>query len=402
VIAPAGVPVLFRLTLARALAWSLLLAGWVGLGSIAMALASSVTEAFALIALWLFALGVAAGVATHDHLRAAVRRRALVASGLVTAAALAHASAGGGAPALLVALLAWASLTALASGVVRHLRRLSLPGSGPPSPPVAAASLGALCAGLVVADISDTAALSLRLSVLVVGAAAVLSVLQLRDPEQAEASHCRAGLFDCSLPAWPTGAWHDPLQWPTLLAGLVMLPMMATLPLMASWCEAQHLPARAMVLAHFAAMFLPALLLRPMLAGWSLAVLSGYCTSALVLGSLAALWLRPPYGLFALALLHGSAWGLAWAGQLWAPRRRSQKGTSPLTAGLGYALLTAAFGIVVAQRGLAGVTATHALFGLAASIAWLWGHFLPERAADPPVTRVATTQVGAGPGRSGS
>ena len=111
-IASAGVPVLFRLTLARALAWSLLLAGWGGLGSIAMALASSVTEAFALIALWLFALGVAAGVATHDHLRAAVRRRALVASGLVTAAALAHASAGGGAPALLVALLAWARAVA--------------------------------------------------------------------------------------------------------------------------------------------------------------------------------------------------------------------------------------------------------------------------------------------------
>ncbi len=397
----AGLSVLFRLTLARAVAWSLLLAGWVGLGSLAMVLASSVTEAFALIALWLFALGVAATVATHDHLRAATRRGALIACGLVTAAALAYATTGGGISALLAALLAWASLTALASGVVRHLRRLSRVSSGRPSPPVAAASLGALCAGLVVADISDVPALSLRLSVLVVGAALVLAALQIPDPERAQA-HCRAGLFDCSLPAWPSGAWHDPLQWPALLAGLVMLPMMATLPLMASWCNAQHLPARVMVLAHFAAMFLPALLLRPMLAGFSLAVLSGYCMSALVLGSLAALWLAAPYGLFGLAILHGSAWGLAWAGQLWAPNRRAQKGTSPVRAGLGYAVLTLGFGVVVAHRGLAGVSATHTLIALTACIAWLWGRVLQGRAADTALVRAAPTQLGAGPGRSGS
>ena len=79
--------------------------------------------AFALVALWLLALGAAATVATaRRHARAgcarwrcarSLRSRRSACGRLRTAAAL---------PALLVASLGWAALTALASGVVRSLR----------------------------------------------------------------------------------------------------------------------------------------------------------------------------------------------------------------------------------------------------------------------------------------
>ena len=42
-------PPALRLTLARAVAWSLLISGWVGLGSLALTLASGVGSAFALV-----------------------------------------------------------------------------------------------------------------------------------------------------------------------------------------------------------------------------------------------------------------------------------------------------------------------------------------------------------------
>ena len=66
---------------------------------------------------------------------------------------------GGGLPALSVALLGWAALTALASGVVRGLR---LGQAAAPRPPIAAASLGALGAGLVIGDPGDLPALALH------------------------------------------------------------------------------------------------------------------------------------------------------------------------------------------------------------------------------------------------
>ena len=53
-----------RLNAARACAWALLIAGWVGIGSFAMTLAPGVTAGFALVAVWLLALGAAATIAT--------------------------------------------------------------------------------------------------------------------------------------------------------------------------------------------------------------------------------------------------------------------------------------------------------------------------------------------------
>lgn len=368
--ASATLPVL-RLAVARASAWALLLTGWVGLGSVALALTPSPLGAFALVAAWLLALGLAATVATRDRLRARTRRLALLACAALGATALLWAARGAGVPALLAALLGWAGLTALASGVVRSLR-LAL-GPGRARPPVGAASLGALAAVLALGDLGELPMLALRLDALLVGAAVVLAAAQPGDGERSRASCCRAGLFDCSLPAWPAGAWHDLHQWPTLLAGLAMLPMMAALPLMTLYCRAQAVAPQAMVALHFAAMFGPALLWRRSIARWSPRTLAAVCAACLGIGALAALWAPPPWDLLGLAFAHGAAWGLAWAGQLWAPDRRGRQGTSALPAAVGYAALTLAFGVVVDRLGAAGVGATHAALGLAACAAWLLG-----------------------------
>jgi hypothetical protein len=58
---------------------------------------------------------------------------------------------------------------------------------------------------------------------------------------------------------------------------------------------------------------------------------------------------------------------------LWAPARRGQQGASPLRAAAGYAVLTLLFGLVVEQFGARGVTAVHAMLGIAAAAAWLVG-----------------------------
>lgn len=361
------------------MAWTLLLAGWVGIGSIALVLAPSLVAAFALVALWLLALGIAAKVATRDTLRAWVRRAALGLCAALTAAALVWTTRGGGLPALLLAAIAWAGLTALASGVVRSLR---LAQAARPGPPIGAASLGALCAALVLGDPGDLSALTLRLSALVLGAAIVLAILQRSDSARAPASHCRAGLFDCSLPAWPAGAWLDARQWPALLAGLAMLPMMAALPLMVDWCRTQAIAPQVLVLLHLAAMFAPALLLRRSIERWSVRTLSTVCAVFLAAGAITGIWAAAPLNLLGLAVAHGAAWGLAWAGQLWAPDRRSRQGASPLRAAIGYAALTLAFGAVVDGFGAAGVTGAHAALGLLAVLAWLYGASVRPVASD--------------------
>ena len=59
----AAAAIRLRLMLARACAWALLVAGWIGIGSFALLVAPSVSGGFALVALWLFALGAAAAAA---------------------------------------------------------------------------------------------------------------------------------------------------------------------------------------------------------------------------------------------------------------------------------------------------------------------------------------------------
>ncbi|HMA08797.1 MAG TPA: hypothetical protein VKP68_13075 [Ramlibacter sp.] len=385
---------LLRLTLARACAWALLVAGWVGIGSFALQFAPSVSFGFALVALWLVALGGAATVATRGGIRRGTRALALCVGAAITGVGLSWSVHGGGVGAVLLALVGWAALTALASGVVRSLR---LAQAAAPAPPVAAASLGALCAALALGDLGDLPALAIRLTIFVAATAALLVLLQRRIDEGLRAPGCRAGLFDCSLPAWPAGAWREPRQWPMLLAGLAMLPMMAALPLMAAWCSAQRVAPQAMVLLHLAAMFGPPLVLRATVARWSPRTLSAACTLLLAAGAACASWAAAPLDLLGLAVTHGAAWGLAWSGQLWAPARRGRQGASPLRAAAGYAVLTLAFGLVVEHFGVRGVTAMHAALGLAAVLAWLlaraanpWSRTMTQRprssapAAGPP------------------
>ncbi|HEX6017842.1 MAG TPA: hypothetical protein VFZ28_07065 [Burkholderiaceae bacterium] len=386
-----------RLTAARACAWGLLVAGWVGIGSLANVFAPYVASGFALVALWLLALGATARAATGGHVTSRLRALAVAASAGVTAIALWSAVHGGGIAALLVALLGWAVLTALASGVVRSLR---LAQRAAPAPPVAAAALGALAAGLVLGDVGDAGALAWRLAAFVVAVALLLIGLQRGVMMRPRAPGCRAGLFDCSLPAWPLGAWRDAVQWPTLLAGLAMLPMMAALPWMAAWCRAQAVPPEAMVLLHLAAMFGPPWLLRATIASWSPRRLSALCALLLAAGAALAAWAAAPYDLLGLALAHGTAWGIAWGGQLWAPARRGQQGTSPLRAAAGYAVLTLAFGLVVERFGAHGVAAVHAALGVVAAVAWLFSSaarvFAPDAVARTPATPEARPDHRAG------
>jgi len=362
--------------LVRAGAWGLLLAGWVGIGALALQLAPSPAAGLGLVALWLLALGAAAALRGPAAMSPRARAGALVLTAALTAAAMWSAPRSGGPSGLGwlgAALLGWAALTALASGVVRTLR-LQQPAM--PRPPVASAALGALAAALALGDPADPMALSLRLALFALGTCALLVVLQARSRPVSARPGCRAGLFDCSLPAWPAGAWSDPLQWPTLLAGLAMLPMMAELPLMASWCRSDAIGAQAMVWLHLGAMFAPAWLFeralaRWSLARWSLARLSLVCAGLLATGAACVLWAPAPWDWLGLAATQGAAWGLAWGGLLWAPARRGRAGSSPLVAAAGYALLTAAFGLLIESAGARGAAAAHATLGAAAVAAWL-------------------------------
>jgi hypothetical protein len=162
------------------------------------------------------------------------------------------------------------------------------------------------------------------------------------------------------------------VQWPTLLAGLAMLPAMAALPLLAACCRAQGLPPQAVELLHIAAMFVPALVLHASIVRWSARTLSLACAGLLMAGAACVAWAPAPVNWLGLAVAHGMAWGLAWAGQLWAPARRGQQGASPLRAAAGYALLTLAFGFIADRFGAGGVAAVHVALGIAASSAWLW------------------------------
>lgn len=380
------------LTLARACAWALLVAGWVGIGSFSLRFAPNLASALGLVALWLLALGAAAAVVTRGDIPRWARAAALALAAGATAAGLLASVRGGGLGAVLLALLGWAVLTALASGVVRGLR---LTQAQAPRPPIAAAAIGALCAGMVLGDPGDLQALAWRLAMFVTAVALLLISLQRLVAAGTPRPGCRAGLFDCSLPAWPAGAWRDRGQWPILLAGLAMLPMMAALPLMADWCRAAQVPPQLMVMLHIGAMFGPAWLLQGAMVRWSPHLLAGVCALLLAAGAAAALWAPAPWDLLTLAAAHGAAWGLAWGGQLWAPARRGQQGGSPLRAAAGYALLTLLFGMLVQEAGVRGITVVHAMLGLAAMLAWGWSATSEHRlrsGAEPRATTEASSE----------
>lgn len=341
---------------ARAAAWALLLMGWVGLGSLAQVLASSVWQAQAMVALWLLAVGAVASLAPRG------RGAGLVVAAAVAALGLWAAPRSGGELALAAGMAGWAGLLAAASAVVRHCRlaaQADQPARRLP-PPLWPAAAGALLAGTLLGDPGDALALSVRLSA---AALAVAGVLALLRPAQTAlpASGCRAGLFDCSLPAWPPGAWREPARWPLLLATLAMLPMMASLPLMLAVCRAEGWSPTAMLALHGLAMFAPALLQRrPIVPAWLVSGLLALAVPALVLPA--------PQALLVATLAQGAAWSLAWRAQLAAPRA-AQAPRRPLTAALTQGLWVLGVGAWLAEAGPAGLLPLQAALGAAAALA---------------------------------
>ena len=352
-----------RLQAARALAWALLLGGWIGLASLAQAQAATPLIGFALLAVWLLALGAGADIVGRLALSSGLLRALLIAAAALAAWAL---HAGG----LAVALIAWAFVVALASAAVRACRQAL--GPGRTRPPVMAAAIGALLAWAWVGDIGDLQALAPRLTGLV--AVASLLLTALLPQRRAKAGACRAGLFDCSLPSWSCAAWREPGQWPLLLSSLVMLPMMCSLPLMVGLCRSDAASAQTVLALHFAAMFGPALWVAR--SPKAQAAAPTLCAALLALGGLILLAAPGLAAWWGLALTHGGAWSVAWAAQL---TSRSAEKTAPASALRGAAcnaMFALVLGLGVASQGLQALSTWHLTLGLlgAMSGAALWSN----------------------------
>ena len=347
---------LWRVQAARALAWALLLGGWIGLASLAQAQAATPLIGFALLAGWLLALGAGADIAGRLALPPGPLRALLIATAALAVWAL-HAGV------LMLALIAWALVVALASVTVRACRRALRPDRT--RPPVMAAAVGALLAWACVGDIGNLQALVPRLMALVGVASLVLAALLPQRP--GKVGPCRAGLFDCSLPSWSRAAWREPGQWPLLLSSLVMLPMMCSLPLMVSLCRSDAVSARIVLAVHFAAMFGPAL--------WivhhrkSQAAAPSLCAALLALGGLILLAAPGPSAWWGLALAHGSAWSVAWAAQLTAKTPAQRAAPTAADAALRGAACNAVFALALGfgldRLGLQTLSAWHMALGLA-------------------------------------
>lgn len=367
---------IWRVQLARTLAWALLLGGWVGLGSLAQGLSSGPLQAFSLLALWLLALGASAALIGRVQPSRWLLCGLLMGAGLLAARGLFVAVHGGGVAALLPALLAWALVVALASAAVRACR-FAAPTRVPS--PVPAAAAGAALAWLCVGDITDLHALAPRLMLGGLVACALLAALL----PQSGAAHggCRAGLFDCSLPNWSRTGWRESQRLPVLLASLAMLPMMCGLPWMVSLCRSDAVSPQAVLAVHFAAMFLPALWIahRPALARRAATA----CAPLLALGALLVVAAPGASAWWGLALAHGAAWSVAWAAQLGDRGARTQPHASPLAGAALNGLLALALGLAVSLVGLQALSAWHVALGAVAVLSSLVGAIRPSRRLQP-------------------
>ncbi len=374
----------WRLQSARALAWALLLGGWVGLGGLAQTLAATPFGAFALLALGLLALGGWVDLIGRLHLPRWGLRALLLAAALLTARAITQALQGGGALALWPALLAWPLMVALASSAVRACRQAVPTRAGPP---VGAAATGALLAWAGVGDITDMHTLGPRLVVGVLAASVLLASLlpQRAGAGAGAAGACRAGLFDCSLPRWSLAEWRVAERWPLLLAALVMLPMMCSLPLMVSLCRGTAVSPPVVLGLHFAAMFGPALVVaqRPGFAR----VASGLCAALLALGAAVLVWAPGLSAWWLLALAHGAAWSFAWAAQLTdRPGQARRVHDAALGGAAVNAILVLALGAALAASGVAALSAWHIVLGLAGALAGL-ARWVSRRSSLAPLGR---------------
>lgn len=391
-----------RLWLARALAWSLLMGGWLALGGLGQQHLPRLAGGLAPLALWLLAIGLGlawAGSGRQTVSASALRCTLLVAATVSAGALLGVARGPSAAGWLLLAAGGWALLLLAASRAVRALRQRQR--QAPPSP-VLPAITGALLAWAWAGD-----HLALRPSPVILAAAllvAALGLAALLPRTLAGLTACRAGLFDCSLPLLTARRWRHLQDWPQAAAALSMLPMMVSLAPMADWCAT--LPALGggaarLSLLHLAAMLGPALVLtwvaaavgamvqalrRPVRVpggqpGQTLALATGTLLAA---GGLALLAWPGLAGLMAASLLHGMAWSLAWAGSLRSTRptpiasehtRHPAGASNAAAAAWRPAALTAAavlaLGLAIDQHGPAALATVHAALALAGGLGLL-------------------------------
>jgi hypothetical protein len=355
-------PAAVRLWLARALAWALLLSGWLVLGALGRQYLPGWAAGQWAPALWLAVIGLLlAGVARRPPALRTLRFVLPVAGG-AAALALAAAGRGGGAGAIAAAAVAWAGLLVAASLGVRALRQVQ---PRRPAAPLLPALLGALAAWLLAGDVVALPGRADRVAGALAGAALLLAALL---PARAVLKQgCRSGLFDCSLPLLTARGWRDTARWPLQAAALAMLPMMATLPLLAEWCAGPGRSPAAMVLLHLAAMVLPALGAQAWLRRAGPLQQAGVVGALLVAGALAPAAWPGVDGLMSGALLQAAAWSLAWAGPMLAPHGGTVPDARPHHAAAwpaaGMALLVLAVGTAVAVHGPVALAAVHALLG---------------------------------------
>jgi hypothetical protein len=354
-----------KLAAARTLAWALWLGGWLVLGDLGRHSGPLQLGGMLPLALWLGGIGLL----LHGFASARVPVGALVAA-LIGAAAISLVGLLAAMP--LLAALGWAALVVAASRVVRALRRAA--------PGVHASPVGPACAGAVLAW-AVSALLPMwgqSPGLAALGpAAAALGLASLLPRGAAASGGCRAGLFDCALPAAELTRWSLPADWPLQAAMLAMLPMMAGLPVMAEACSALGWPATLATAAHLAAMLLPGALLLPWLRRARLSQRRQGVALLLGLGGL-SMWVWPgALGLMAAALAHGAAWSLAWAGSLAQPAGRSAEAAPHFRFGLlasaiGLATAAALLGLAIDRNGSAALVAVHeaiAFLGVAGGLA---------------------------------
>lgn len=341
----------------QALAWALLLAGWVGIGGLAQVLAAGPMAAFAVISGWLLALGVMTGWLSRCPPRPLMHRSLSVSAGVLAAVALPASTQGGGVLMLLPALLAWAALAALAWNVVRASGDVE-----PAGPPAGPAAVGALLAWACLGDIGDLRSLVAHMAVLALGAALLLTALA---PSRAgRGSPRRAVGVGCSPPAWTRLEWRTPRRWPLQLSALAMLPMMSGLPWMLSLCRSDGVSAQAVLGCHLAAMFLPA--------WWVsrhrslVAHAPALCAALLVLGAIDLLFGPRASAWWILAATHGAAWSIAWAARPGAADAPASP-QAPWRRAAINALCCLALGTAVASSGFEALAVCHIALGAAAA-----------------------------------
>lgn len=336
---------LARLPLLQALSWFLYLGGWIVLGGLARMLTAGPWQALGLLLLWplllaVFAqlqpVAVAPGPAGRSRLmhclkfslRLSLTRFLPLLAALAAARGIAAALDGSGLQGLLLALPAWAWLSASAWSGARRAAAAVRP---PARAQAAAAFAGAALLWLLAGDIADLRASCMRLAWAALAAGLVLALMPLASAAAAAATAAAAAAASAApIPdagarngrrdrerahGFPAigclGCGTERPGWPLTLASLAMLPMMCGLALWPELCGSDSLPADAALGLHLLAMFAPALLLSGARIELAPATPAA-CTALLMAAILALHWLPASLPQWALAWLPGIAWSLVW------------------------------------------------------------------------------------------